>query len=152
MGRRSRNDIDPTSVILDYFRYVKEYRSASAALAKAQNVTWPNQQVRGLLIELALKTYLCASGHIARGHDLVQLAREAVARGLVLTENDHKNIISNTNEIYYRGKAWNADYLCRYPMPNRGMLVFITPTHDALDEMIQRIVDQAAKKHDARVV
>ena len=148
MGKRKQNDIDPNSVIADYFKYVKQYRAASAALAKAENTLWPNQQVRGLLIELALKTYSYATGNVAWGHDLEQLACDAVKRGLVLTENDHKNIISSTNEIYFKGKAWDADYICRYPMPNRGLLVTVTPTHDMLDEMIQRIMDQATRKRD----
>jgi len=148
MGKRRDNDIDPNSVIVDYFKYVKQYQAASAALAQAENTLWPNQQVRGLLIELALKTYLCATGYVAWGHDLEKLAEEAVDRELVLTEEDNKNIISSTNEIYFRGKAWDADYICRYPMPNRGLMVTVTPTHEMVDEMVQRIVDQALKKRD----
>jgi len=148
MGKRKQNGIDPQSVIADYFKYVRQYRAASAALAKAENTLWPNQQIRGLLIELTLKTYLCATGYVAWGHNLERLARDAVKRGLVLTENDQKNIISSTHEIYFKGKAWDADYICRYPMPNRGLLVTVTPTHDMLDEMIQRIVEQATRKRD----
>ena len=93
-----------------------------------------------------MKTYICATGYVVTGHNLEELAREAVKRGLVLTTNDHENIISRTTEIYFKGKAWDASYICRYPMPNRGLLATVTPSHDPLDEMILRIVDQATRK------
>jgi hypothetical protein len=141
-----RPDIDPKSVIADYFKYVKQYRAASEALVNAKDTLFPNQHVRGLLIELALKAYLCATGCMAWGHNLEKLAREAESRGLALNDSDRENIISKTNELYYKGKLWDADYLCRYPMPNRGMLVTVTPTHSMVDEMVQRIMNQAKKK------
>jgi hypothetical protein len=42
-------------------------------LSSAENTLFPNQQVRGLLIELALKTYICASGKVSWGHYLKAL-------------------------------------------------------------------------------
>ena len=143
MASQQQNNIDPKSVIADYFKYVRQYRNASAVLEKTENTLRPTQQIRRLLIELALKTYLCATGHVTRGHDLEKLTCEAEEKGLVLTEDDRNNIICKTNEIYFKGKAWNADYICRYPMPNRGLMITITPSHDNLDEMIERIVNQA---------
>ena len=138
--------IDPNSVINDFFNYVNQYRNASRCLASAENTLFPNQQIRGLLIELALKTYICSSGKVSWGHDLKALAREAVENGLVLNDNDQKNVISNTNDIYFRGGAWDSDYICRYPKPNRGTLVTITPTHQMIDDMVERIVVQAKEK------
>lgn len=138
--------IDPNSVINDFFKYVGQYRNASRCLSSAENTLFPNQQVRGLLIELALKTYICASGKVSWGHDLKALAKEAMEHGLVLNENDQNNVISNTNDIYFRGGAWDSDYICRYPKPNRGTMVTITPTHQMVDDMVERIVGQAKKK------
>jgi hypothetical protein len=148
MANQQQNTIDPKSVIADYFKYVRQYRNASAVLENAENTLWPTQQVRGLLIELALKTYLCTTGHVAWGHDLEKLTCEAEEKGLVLTEDDHTSIICKINEIYFRGKAWDADYICRYPMPNRGLMITITPSHNLLEEMIERIVNQAINRRN----
>lgn len=144
MGKKEK--IDPDSVINDFFKYIDQYRNASRCLSSVENTLFPNQQVRGLLIELALKTYICASGEVLWGHDLMALAKEAKEHGLVLNENDHKNVISNTNDIYFRGGAWDSDYICRYPKPNRGTMVTITPTHQMVDDMVKRIVVQAKEK------
>ena len=103
MGKKKK--IDPDSIIKNLFEYVDQYRNASRCLSSVENTLFPNQQVRGLLIELALKTYICASGEVSWGHDLMALAKEAKEHGLVLNENDHKNVISNTNDIYFRGGA-----------------------------------------------
>lgn len=115
---------------------------------ESKNALWPTQQVRGLLIELALKTYLCASGCIEWGHDLEELAEKAMRCGLLLSQDDLKNIIACTNEIYCELKRLDHNYLCRYPVPNRGVLVTVTPNHRLVDEMIQRVVDQARAKKD----
>ncbi len=145
-----KKNIEPDSVIRDYFKYVEQYRCASYCLSLAENTLFPNQHVRGLLIELTLKTYLCACGQISWGHDLKALTDEAIEYDLVLNEEDHENVISNTNDLYYRGGAWDSDYLCRYPMSNRGTLVTITPTHKMVDDMIGRIICQAKTKNEAR--
>lgn len=146
MNEKDKNPIDPKSVINDYFRYVTQYRAASAALDKTENTLWPTLQIRGLLIELALKTYLCTNGFVERGHDLEILARKAKNKGLILTKQDHDNIIASINEPYY--KIWNEKYLCRYPMPDRPMIVTVQPGHGNLDEMIQRIIDQSREKYN----
>ena len=75
--KRKKPSVDPASVMDDYFKYVEQYRAASAAIDTATKVFWPTLQTRGLLIELALKTYLCAVGKIVEGHDLELLARKA---------------------------------------------------------------------------
>ena len=75
----------PSSVISLYFEYMEQYRVASAALPESADVFWPRLQTRGQLIELALKTYICAAGKVVEGHDLEDLARQAVDRGLNLT-------------------------------------------------------------------
>lgn len=141
MGKKEA--IDPDSVINDFFKYVEEYRNASKCLSGAENTLFPNQQVRGLLIELSLKTYLCASGKVSWGHDLTALAKEAMEHGLELDKKDHTNVISNTNDIYFRGGAWDSDYICRYPKPNRGTMVTVTPTHEMVDDMVEKIINQA---------
>lgn len=140
------NPINPKSVISDYFDYVEQYRRASAAMPDSADVFWPRLQTRGLLLELALKTYICATGMVVEGHNLEELAGMAVDRGLSLTDADWTERIERTNEIYYKYIDWNAKYLSRYPTPNRGMSVWITPGHDAMDEMIDRIVKQAHAK------
>jgi len=141
--KTSKPQVEPESVISDYFDYVAQYRRASQAMPETGDVFWPRLQTRGLLIELALKTYLCASGEIVRGHNLERLARRAKNRGLILTEEDWESLITKTNKIYFRHRDWNANYLSRYPTPNRGLAVWITPLHPLLDQMVQRIIDQA---------
>lgn len=148
MGKKET--IDPDSVINDFFKYVGQYRNASNCLSNAENTLFPNQQVRGLLIELALKTYICASGKVSWGHDLKALTEEAMKHGLKLDKNDHTNVISNTNDIYFRGGHWDSDYICRYPKPNRSTMVTVTPTHEMVDEMVERIISQAKKVLVAR--
>jgi len=140
------DSIDPKSVIDDFFKYVEEYRRASAALDKVTGALWPTQQIRGLLIELALKTYLCAAGSVERGHDLEDLARQAMSEGLSLSQDDLQNIITCTNEIYCKITRLDHKYLCRYPVPNRGLLFTVTPGHRLVDEMVRRVVAQAREK------
>ena len=133
----------------DYFDYVEQYRAALASLPETSDVFRPRLQTRGLLIELALKTYICATGMIVKGHNLEKLAHVAQDRGLELSSSDWDDRITKVNKIYNRHKDWNADYLSRYPTPDRGLAVWITPGHAALDVMIGQIVDQAHAKWDA---
>lgn len=111
---------------------------------------FPEIQVRGLLVELALKTYLCSRGIIGRkfgepghGHKLNDLARLAVAEGLALSQRDVESTIYGLHELYCQHDALGENYLCRYPMPNRPMLVSVTPGHEVVDEMVDRIITQA---------
>ena len=127
----------------DYFDYVEQYRVASALLNEGAHIFWPRIQTRGLLVELALKAYLCSTGALVEGHDLVVLANKAVKNGLILSTEDWEQRIERINEIYFKHHAWNAKYLSRYPMPDRGLGVWITPGHAILDEMIGRIMQQA---------
>jgi hypothetical protein len=133
----------PAEMLADYYDYVEQYRAASAALPEAATVFWPRLQTRGLLIELALKTYLCASGEIVKGHNLEALAKRAAKRGLSLSKEDWERRIKTVNDIYFRFEQWNAEFLSRYPIPNRPGAVWVTPGHEPLDEMIARIVSQA---------
>jgi hypothetical protein len=141
-----KNPINPASVMSDYFDYVEQYRAASAALNDPAGVFWPRLQTRGLLIELALKTYICATGIVVQGHDLEELAHMAVDRGLRLSDADRSERITRVNEIYFNHIDWNAKYLSRYPTPDRGTGVWVTPNHVTLDEMVARIVEQARAK------
>jgi hypothetical protein len=127
----------------DYFNYVQQYREASALFPEDGNVFWPRLQTRGLLLELALKTYICAVGEVVEGHDLVVLAQKAVERGLQLQPSDWEDRIVKVNDIYFKKRNYAPKYLSRYPTPNRGLGVWVTPGHAALDEMIARIVEQA---------
>lgn len=135
--------VSPSSVMADYFDYVEQYRSASSLLNEGGHIFWPRIQTRGLLVELALKAYLCSTGALVEGHDLVALAKDAVKNGLVLSTEDWEHRIERINEIYFKHIAWNAKYLSRYPTPDRGLGAWITPGHAILDEMIDRIVQQA---------
>ena len=150
VSKKKKDTIDPASVMSDFFDYVKQYRIASSHIPETGDVFWPRLQTRGLLIELALKTFICAAGKVIKGHDLELLAKLAEQRGLVLNENDWVNHIRNTNKIYYKHRDWNADYISRYPTPDRNLAVWITPSHQTLDDMVQRIVEQAQQKWDAR--
>jgi hypothetical protein len=139
----SRNPVSPSSVMSDYFRYVKQYRDAAAALGELDTIFWPKLQMQGLLIELSLKTYLCATGIVEEGHNLEELAKKAVDRGLSLSDEDWKERLTSVNEIYFKHLEWNAKYLSRYPTSDRPMAVWVTPGRVKLDEMIGRIVEQA---------
>ena len=134
----------------DYFEYVEQYRAASGSLPESGDVFWPRLQTRGLLIELALKTYICATRMIAEGHDLNKLARLAEGRGLELSSPDWNEWITKINKIYYKHRDWNAKYLSRYPTPDRGLAAWNMPSHDALDGMIGSIIAQAHAKWDSQ--
>ncbi|MDO6528079.1 hypothetical protein Q4519_20600 [Motilimonas sp. 1_MG-2023] len=137
--------VNQTSLMDDYLKYVEQYRVASSFLPEAGTL-FPNQQVRGLLIELAFKAYLCASEKDVRQHDLLLLSNVAKQEGLVLTPEDISNVIIPTNNIYFEGGPWNSRYLCRYPKPDRGTIVTLTPTHSMIDNMVQRIILQTRAK------
>lgn len=133
----------------DFYKYVNQYRKASAALSGLAQL-FPEIQIRGLLAELALKTYLCARGIVGRkygepghGHMLNDLAKLAVAEGLALTKRDVESTISDLHELYCRHDNLGENYLCRYPIPNRPLLVSVTPGHEIVDEMVERIIAQA---------
>lgn len=144
--KAAKGAVEPASVMADYFDYVRQYQVASAALGEDGAIFWPRLQIRGLLVELALKTFLCAAGTIEERHDLEKLATSAQILGLELSDGDWAERISNVNKIYFRFVDWNAKYLARYPAPDRGLGVWVTPTHASLNEMIGRIVDQAHNK------
>lgn len=141
--------VEPASVMADYFDYVSQYQNASATLGESGDIFWPRLQVRGLLVELALKCFLCAAKKLEEGHDLEKLASSATGQGLKLSESDWTDRIRNVNKIYFRFVDWNAKYLARYPTPDRGPGVWVTPTHDSVNEMIERIVVQARQKWEA---
>lgn len=133
----------------DFYKYVNQYRKASEALSGLAQL-FPEIQVRGLLVELALKTYLCARGIVGRkygepghGHKLNDLAKLAVTEGLTLTQRDVESTIPDLHELYCQHDGLGENYLCRYPMPNRPLLVSVTPGHETVDEMVKRIIAQA---------
>ncbi len=137
------------SRINDFYKLVRQYRAASAALRDLGEL-WPEVQTRGLLVELALKTYLTEcrvstfypkdEGHT---HDLSALADLAAKHGLELEEDDLNSKIPGLNEQYFKHPVLDAKWMARYAMKNRPLLVSITPGADAVDAMIVRIVDQA---------
>ncbi len=138
-----------SSYLGDFFKYVTQYRRASEALSELGQL-WPEIQVRGLLIELALKTYLCSRGIVGRkrgepghGHKLSDLAKLAIAEGLQLNTCDVQSTIPKIHKLYCEHDELGENYLCRYPMPNRPTLVSVTPGHEEIDEMVERIIAQA---------
>lgn len=141
-------EFDPDALIDDYFAYVEQYRLASASLPSSGTL-FPNQQIRGLLLELVLKTYLCASKKDARGHDLDKLATYAIENGLYIKKEDIVNIIKPINDIYFEGGPWEHRYLCRYPKSNRGLFVTSTPTHHMVNDLVDRVVFQAKELRKA---
>ena len=80
---------DPASILADLFDYVEQYLNASAALQGTENVLAPRMQLRGILVELALKAYLAARGIYDEGHDLIALLDKAELQGLS-QERDHR--------------------------------------------------------------
>lgn len=146
MNKKKPKPIDSSAKLDDYRKYVQQYRRASLVLDNEDHILWPKIQIRGHLIELSLKTYLCAAGFEWEIHDLKKLAKFAEEKGLVLTRKDYDEIINSINELYF--KLWDERHLCRYPLANRPMLVSVTPGHNNIDEMIQRIMDQEQNKYN----
>lgn len=141
-----RNNLDPIpdGLLEDYLSYIDQYRTASSLLASSGTL-FPNQQVRGLLLELSLKTYLLICGNTRKGHNLKELADDAVKEGLRLDPQDLLNIINPINNIYYEGGPWDHRYLSRYPMERKAALVVSIPTHKMVDDLINRIVLQISE-------
>lgn len=137
--------------LADFFKYVRQYREALSRLGDDTGL-WPQMQISGLAIELSLKTFMCANGIIGlkrgdagHGHDLEQLAGEAFTAGLVLTDHDVTQKIADINELYNLHDGLRANYLCRYPMPDRPLLVSTTPGYKSIDEFSGRIIGQAKR-------
>jgi hypothetical protein len=146
MCKSSNPSFQPESVIDDYFEYVSQYQLTMNSIPTTSECFWPRLQNQGLLIELALKTYLCACRVIASGHDLERLARKAVSNGLLLSDEDWVSPIHTVNVIYFKHRDWNTKYLSRYPTPDRGLAAFVTPQNAKVDEMVRRIIEQAISK------
>ena len=137
---------DPKKIISDLFDSVEQYRIASAELDSTQRVTMPKVQVRGQLLELALKTYLAACNVYREGHDLVALATECADLGLTLTDDDWEHIISRLDEKYHRDDALDWKFPSRYPMEDRPTVIWITPGHAQMNGIVDSILDQAAEQ------
>lgn len=126
----------------DCLEYVRQYSKVESLLADEYDIFWPRIQVRGQLLELALKAYLAACDVYKEGHDLVDLADQAHNHGLKLTEKQRVNYIPNLNKIYYYHEGRNWYYLSRYADHTPRLGVWITPTNAAYAEMIDSIVQQ----------
>ncbi len=95
-----KRHIDPADIISDLFDYVGQYRIASAQLEGPENIYAPRCQVRGQLVELALKFYLAACGNCETGHDLNGLLRLAVSSGLTVSDNDRLHVVEVLHNDY----------------------------------------------------
>ena len=126
-----------------YLDRVKQYGLASDQVHEDSDVIWPRMQIRGLYVELALKTYRAVFSDLRHEHSLEVLADRCVADSLQLTDGDRRNIIEKINKPYYEHKGWDAKYICRYPSENQSLIAWDLPQHAKTREMVERIVDQA---------
>ena len=136
-------EIDPGDIISDLADYVDQYLIASANLEGPDNLFVPRCQVRGQLVELALKYYLAACEIYERGHDLNGLLRAAEAAGLAVRDYDRTHIVEELHKDYCTHPELGWSYFSRYPMPNRPTKVWITPGHQDVDAFVRRLMDQA---------
>lgn len=139
------NKVEPNSIIKDYLDYVSQYLLASESLPE-QGALMPNQQLRGQLLELTLKTYICASGEVVTGHCLDKLLNKAIEHGLIIEDEDKEKVIKNTNKLYYESDKHSHRYLSRYPMPDRGTMIHLTPSHKMVSDTVKKIMEQAKQK------
>ena len=130
-----------------YLNRVQQYSVASGQISEGSEALWPRMQVRGLYIELALKTYRAVFGDLRKGHDLEKFARRCERDGLQLTEGDINDIIKKVNKPYYEHKGWRAKFLCRYPSENQSLIAWNLPMHKKTQEMVERIIDQAKQRY-----
>lgn len=143
-GRVGRRDKDPEKIIRDLFDYVRQYGDASNAVEDVQGSA-PRTQIRGQWIELALKTYLAAVGYYVEGHNLVDLAQRCTDRGLKLDETDLANVIDKLNRMYAKFDPLDWDYPSRYPMEDRPNFAWVTPGHQQVKSLVDRIIQQATE-------
>lgn len=130
-----------------YLNRVEQYGLASSQIKEGSNVIWPRMLIRGLYVELALKTYRGVFGDTRHEHDLELLADRCVTDGLQLTSGDHEEVIGQLQRPYYEHKGWSAKHLCRYPSENENLIAWNLPQHDKTCDLVERIVDQAKSKY-----
>ena len=140
--------MDPSKILNDLYDYVAQYGRASEAV-HGINGAAPITQIRGQWIELALKTYLAASGEYTEGHDLVELVDKCAKRGLALDDADLSNIIEKINPMYVEFEPLNWKYPSRYPMENRPTFVWVTPGHAQVADVVERVLGQATARRDS---
>lgn len=143
---KRRGDVDPSSILADLFDYVEQYRNVSALLPSDAHVLVPRVHLRGLLVELALKTYLAARGLYREGHDLVALLEMAQAEGLSVSQDQRTNVIEQLQTFYCHHDDYNWRYMSRYPFPNRPTTIWITPSHQQTDEFVSSVISQAKQQ------
>ena len=141
-----RKDIDPVEIISDLSDYIDQYRIASANLEGAENLFVPRCQVRGQLVEFALKYYLAACGTYETGHDLNGLLGKAETSGLTVSDYDRVHVVEELHKDYCAHPELGWSYFSRYPMPNRPTKIWITPGHEDVDAFVMRVMNQASAK------
>ena len=122
--------------------YVRQYSNAEELIPEKADLMLPRTQIRGQLLELALKAYIVGRGVENRGHDLVELAGAACNLGLELSEKQRDDYIPRLNEVYYLHTGRQHKYLSRYPDPNPRLGVWILPDRTPFRAMIDIIVEQ----------
>lgn len=126
--------------------YVEQYRIASAAMPEGGKVYVPRAHIRGLLMELVLKTYLAACGIYREGHELVELLDEAQALGLSISPEDRAHVVGRLQQYYCYHDILGWQFLSRYPRPSRPTTIWMTPGRQQMDDLVQSIVKQAKEQ------
>lgn len=149
--KRSAKDtgsMEPKKIIGDLFKSVEQYRQASSAV-ESIDAFMPKVQIRGLLIELAFKTYLAAFGEYREGHDLVKLCEECESHGLTITDEDREHVIDPLQKRYCFDYELKWKYPSRYAMEDRPTVMWITPGHANVDDLVRRVIVEANSKRAA---
>lgn len=131
---------DPRKILSDLRDYVYQYREISALIDGRSELFVPTVQIRGLLLELAMKTYLAGNGAYEEGHNLSTLAQRCTEFGFTFTKRDRDDVIDRLNERYNYDGAHQWWYGSRYPMEDRPTTIWIVPSHESVDDLIGRLV------------
>ena len=132
---------DPGKILSDLREYVAQYRVVSAAIEEGGELFAASTQIRGLLVELALKTYLASHDVLQEGHDLSALADQCESHGFTFTGDDREHVINKLNERYNYDDALVWQYASASATP--GGLT-IAPGHDSVDALVARLVAPAS--------
>lgn len=140
--------IPPVNEAAELLDFAQRFlRAAELLPADDAELLFPRCQMYGHAAELAIKSFLERRGVKApkgsEGHNLIDLAADAVKHGLILTDKQRTNVIAPLSDIYFERALDGKRYASRYSIG--GTQVWVTPPAAWMAELVRSIVDQAAR-------